>query len=148
MPDIMQAVERFFGEYEARFQRALEGEDDAEGTAYSFAACFVEANPQGVICGHNDDEFRAAIPQGNAFYRSIGTKSMRIGGLKITPIDERHAMVRVHWESRYEKLGRAPVAIDFDVVYLLQAGPDGRPRIFAYVVGDEQAVLREHGLLE
>jgi hypothetical protein len=46
-----------------------------------------------VNCGRNDEQFRAAIPQGNAFYRSIGTKSMKITGLEITPLDDFHTLI-------------------------------------------------------
>lgn len=141
-------IEAFFAAYAARFNAALADppHDDVEGTAAAFARFFVEASPLGVNGGPNNDAFRAMIPQGNAFYRAIGTKSMAIGGLEIQPIDDLHAMVRVHWDSRYAKPDGAEVAIPFDVVYFVQV-LDGAPRIFAYVTGDEQRVLREHGLL-
>jgi hypothetical protein len=38
------------------------------------------------------------------------------------------------------------VTIDFDVTYLLHL-ESGAPQIFAYVAGDEQGALREHGLV-
>jgi len=36
-------------------------------------------------------------------------------------------------------------AIDFDVHYLVQK-LDGDPKIFGWVSGDEQALLRKHGI--
>jgi hypothetical protein len=141
-------IEAFFAAYAARFNAALADppHDDVEGTAAAFARFFVEASPLGVNGGPNNEAFRAMIPQGNAFYRAIGTKSMAIRGLEIQPIDDLHAMVRVHWDSRYARPDGAEVAIPFDVVYFVQV-LDGTPRIFAYITGDEQRVLREHGLL-
>jgi hypothetical protein len=141
-------IEAFFAAYAARFNAALADppHDDVEGTAAAFARFFVEASPLGVNGGPNNDAFRAMIPQGNAFYRAIGTRSMAISGLEIQAIDDLHAMVRVHWDSRYAKPDGTEVAIPFDVVYLVQVSA-GTPRIFAYITGDEQRVLREHGLL-
>lgn len=38
------------------------------------------------------------------------------------------------------------MSIDFDVHYLVQL-LGGEPRVFAWVSGDEQALLREHGIV-
>lgn len=141
-------IEAFFDAYARRFNAALADPpvEDVDATAAAFATYFVEASPVGVLGGANDRRFHAMIPQGNAFYRSIGTKSMAVSRLAITEIDDLHAMVRVFWDSRYQKPDGSEVAIPFQVVYMLQV-LDGTPRIFAYVTGDEQRVLREHGLL-
>lgn len=149
MTDAAQAAIRaFFEAYARRFNAALAdpAQEDVEATADAFAKYFVEASPEGVMGGANDQKFRAMIPQGNAFYRSIGTQSMAIAGLAITPIDDLHAMVRVSWDSRYRKPDGAEVEIPFQVVYMVQLQGE-TPRIFAYVAGDEQGVLRQHGLL-
>jgi cytochrome c1 len=68
----------FFAAYETRTNSALQEkpEVDVEAVAGAFTDCFIEANPKGVICGKNDEEFRAAIPKGFDFYRSIGTQSV------------------------------------------------------------------------
>jgi hypothetical protein len=144
-PDPLDA---FFAEYAARVNRALADppEEDVEETAGAFARCFVEASPAGINCGQNDAGFREMIPKGYAFYRSIGTKSMTIIALTKTPLDERHTMVKVHWKALYSRPGGAELPIEFDVIYFLQAQDRG-PKIFAYVTGDEQQVLRDHGLL-
>jgi hypothetical protein len=148
MDDFTQLLQHFFAEYTARFNRALQepAQEDVEATAGAFADCFVEANPRGVNCGRNDEQFRAMIPQGNAFYRGIGTKAMQITRIEITSLDELHAMAKVYWDSRYEKQNGEEVQIEFDVIYLLQIR-DGVPRIFGYITGDEQAVLGAHGLI-
>jgi hypothetical protein len=118
---------------------------DIEGVADSFASSFIGANPSGVLCGKNDAEFHAAMSQGYAFYKAIGTKSMRVGSIDVTRLDEYHVMAKVHWDSRYAK-NDTEIRIEFDVIYFLQVTGD-KPRIFAYITGDEQKTLREHGLI-
>lgn len=148
-------LEQFFTEYEARMNRALEDppEVDVEATAAAFAHCFVEASPVGVLCGKNDELFREAIPKGLAFYRSIGTRRMHVRRLDTTPIDELHAMARVSWRATFVKEEGGPEkTVDFQVVYFLQKlggtrGLEGPPLIFAYITGDEEKALREHGLI-
>jgi len=146
--DMQSVLTAFFAEYAARFNRGL-GEapaEDVEAAAAAFADCFIGAGPGGVMCAKNDGAFRAQLPQGFAFYWGIGTQSMTIDGLDITPLDDLHAMVRVHWNSRYIKQDGSEVTIPFDVIYLLQIRK-GQPKIFAYITGDEMGVLKEHGLL-
>ncbi len=139
-------LEKFFMEYEARFNRAMAGTIDAEGTANAFASCFIEASPFGVNCGKNDDQFRIMIPKGYEFYRSIGTKSMKIISLDITSLDDFHSMAKVHWQAIYLKKDGSKESIDFDVIYFVQMISD-QLKIFAYITGDEQGVLRERGLI-
>ena len=148
MPSTDPRLAEFFAEYEARTNRALADPPrlDVEATAKAFADSFVGANPNGVMCGTNDAGLRDVISKGFEFYRSIGTKSMKIASLTTTPLDECHAMVRVHWEAFYKKKDGSDEVIDFDVIYLLQTTGDG-PKIFAYITGDEQKVYKERGLL-
>jgi len=143
-----RVVQEFFSDYEARFNRALgpTSEEDVEATAGAFAACFVAANPTGVYCGRNDQQFRAAIPQGNQYYRNIGMKSVHISAMELTELDQQHMLAKVFWDSFYEKPDGKPVEIAFAVIYLLQINGQ-QPRIFAYITGDEQLALQEHGLL-
>lgn len=135
----------FFEAYAARFAGALKGIDDVEDTAAAFADCFIGANPHGVMCGKNDDAFRRQIPRGNELYRSLGTSEMSVAGVDSSRLDDNHYMAKVFWHSVYRKAGRE-VVIDFSVIYLLQDIND-KLSIFAYITGDEQAVLKEHGLL-
>lgn len=141
-----QRLEDFFREYEARFNRAMAGSIETEATANAFASCFIGANPFGVNCGKNDDQFRTVIPKGYEFYRNIGTKSMKIVLLKITQLDDYHSMVKVNWQAIYSKKGGSEESIDFYVIYFVQAIKD-QLKIFAYITGDEQGVLRERGLI-
>jgi hypothetical protein len=149
MADWHTTLNAFFAAYENRFNQALADppQDDIDGTTAAFAECFIEASPRGVTCGKNDEWLRDAIPQGNAHYRSLGTQSMRVAGLEITPLDDLHAAVKVHWDSRYVRRSDGqPVRIEFDVTYLVQRRADG-PKIFAYLTGDEQQALQDHGLM-
>jgi hypothetical protein len=48
-------------------------------------------------------------------------------------------------ESIFARKGQTDVTIDFDVHYLVQKLA-GEPKIFGWVSGDEQEVLRKHGI--
>jgi hypothetical protein len=141
-------LETFFSSYQERFNQALGdlATDDVEGTASAFADFFVEASPVGVSGGKNDDEFRAMIPKGNAFYRSIGTQSMKIEAITITPLDDFHVQAKVSWHSEFKKKDGSKESIDFDVIYFLQI-LDGPPKIFAFITGDEQKAYKEKGIV-
>lgn len=137
----------FFAAYEQRFNTALHGETDVEGTASAFAPFFVEASPVGIHGGSNDSEFRKKIPQGMDYYRSIGTYSMEILSQDVTQLDDLHFMVKIHWKATYKNKDNSDLAIEFDVIYFLQLH-DGALKIFAYITGDEDKVMREHGLIQ
>jgi len=144
-PPTLQA---FFAAYATRMTSALADPPaiDIEATAAAFASCFVEASPNGVVCGKNDDQFRAVIPKGLEFYRSIGTRWMKIIGLAVTILDDHHAMAKVHWQAFFLRKDGSDELLDFDVIYLVQLLGD-QPKIFGYITGDEQKALREKRLL-
>lgn len=144
---VHSTIENFFKRYEANFNRALAtGVADVDSVVDSFAEHFIEASPLGVNAGSNDSTFREVIPKGWMFYKDIGIRSMTIRSTEITMLDELHAMVKVNWTSRYLKSDKTPGEITFDVIYFLQLRNEG-VKIFAYITGDEQKVLKEHGLL-
>lgn len=151
MSSVEQKLNRFFDDYAARMNGAL-GESpsvDVEEAAGQFADYFVEASPVGVSGGANGAEFRSMIPRGYEFYRKIGTQSMKITDRQITALDDFHWMVKVHWKAEYLTRAETREVIEFDVIYFLQYLNDDRtPKIFAYITGDEQRVLREHGLID
>jgi hypothetical protein len=148
MQEITGKIRDFFAQYEARVNRALEEtpDFDAKGTAEAFSDFFIAANPNGVACGKNDEKFQLQILHGYEFYRSIGTKSMKISRLTTTSLDEFHVQTKVRWQSNYEKRDGKGEKIDFDVIYLLQIIGE-KPKIFAYITGDEERDLRERGLI-
>lgn len=138
-------VKNFFASYETRFNNALSGKDEIEATANAFTSNFIEANPHGAYYGKNDKQFRQAIEEGYKYYRRLGMKEMSIRSLKTSQLDDYHYISKVLWHSVYLKENKS-VVIDFSVVYLLQ-DIDHTIRIFAYAPGDEQAALKEHGLI-
>jgi hypothetical protein len=145
----IRKINAFFEAYENRFNASLTtGKVDVKGTSESFAKCFIEASPLGVNCGKNNFILRFMIPRGYAFYKKIGTKSMKILSKEITPIDTFHSMVKVRWSSAYiRQSDGSPITIDFDVTYFLQHLKD-EMKIFAYVTGDEQKTLRDMELIK
>jgi hypothetical protein len=143
------AIRDFFAAYEKRFNESLNpaARPDVRGTTGAFADYFVGSSPRGVRGGKNGWFFRMTVPRGVRHYRRVGTRSMRIAALDISPLDALHAMAKVHWDSRYRRSKDGQeIAIEFDVFYFLTL-QSGAPRIFAFVTGDEEKALREHGLL-
>ena len=138
-------VRELFERYGRFFDQSLSGEIDMDEVASVYASAFIAASPAGVMTGKNDDQFKHAIEQGFAYYRSIGTKEMRIRDVRISPIDEHHCLAHVDWTAVYDRNDQPELAIDFAVHYLVQK-LDRDPKIFGWVAGDEQALLRKHGI--
>jgi hypothetical protein len=142
----IQQLNDFFHLYASRFNTALNGSADLEGTANSFSGSFIGANPLGVMCGNNSEDFRVALQQGYEFYKSIGINSMDIVSMETTILDDFHEMTKVHWRSNYTKNDNSKGSIGFENIYFTQT-KGAESKIFAYITGDERAVLKEHGLV-
>jgi hypothetical protein len=140
------AVRKLFERYESFFNRSLGGDMDMDEVASLYAPAFIGAAPAGVMTGKNDDQFKQVMAQGYAHYRAIGTKGMRIRNIRLSPIDEHHCMAHVAWTATYARKDQPDAAIDFDVHYFVQK-VDGEPKVFGWVSGDEQALLRQHGVV-
>lgn len=119
------------------------GMDEVAGL---YSTEFIAAGPMGVAAGRNEEAFRATMAQGYEHYRSIGTKEMRIRGVRLSPIDEMHCVAHVAWRAAYARKGRPDVTIDFEVHYLVQT-LDGVSKVFGWVAGDERALLEQHGIV-
>ncbi|CAM3248466.1 hypothetical protein SAMN04488021_13642 [Paracoccus aminovorans] len=141
-----ESVRQLFRRYEAFFNRSLAGDIDADELAALYAPEFIAASPAGVAAGRNDDQLRQAMAQGYAQYRKIGTQGMRITQLRLSPIDENHCLAHVGWTARYARADLPETVIDFEVHYLVQVLQD-QARVFGWVAGDEQALLRRHGIV-
>lgn len=139
-------IHDFFNAYEANFNRALAGDTSGvrQSIAASFASCFVETSPSGVNCGQNDEFFLTKISQGFAFYKNIGSRSMKITSKNIDKLDNYHSLVKVKWHYTAKKNNKE-LGIDFEIFYLLRS-TDDKVQIVAYITGDEQKALRENGL--
>jgi hypothetical protein len=140
------STRKLFERYERAFNAALHGDVDMNDVAGLYAADFIAASPAGVMTGKNDEQLKQVMAQGYARYRAIGTKEMRIRGLRISPMDEHHCVAHVAWRATYVRNDKPDVTIDFDVHYLVQQ-IGAEPKVFGWVSGDEQAVLKEHGII-
>jgi hypothetical protein len=140
------SVRSFFERYERFFNQSLAGDMDVDEVDSLYASAFIAASPAGVMVGKNDDQLKKVMVQGYAHYRMIGTKEMRIRSIRLSPIDEHHCVAHVAWTATYARQDQADVAIDFDVHYFVQQ-LDGEPKVFGWVSGDEQALLKQHGII-
>ncbi len=140
------AVRDLFQRYQRFFNRALFGDLDMAEAASFYAAAFIAASPAGITTGMNDDQLQEIMKQGYARYRSTGTKEMQLRDLHLSPMDDHHCVAHVAWTAIYARPDAPDIAIDFDVHYLVQK-LNGEPKIFCWVSGDEQAVLKEHGIV-
>lgn len=140
------SVRKLFERYERSFNQALAGDIDMDEVASLYASDFIAATPAGVMTGKNDDQLKHVMALGYARYRAMGTKDMRIRDVRLSPIDEHHCIAHVAWTATYAREDQPDLAIDFDVHYLVQA-LDGEPKVFGWVSGDEQALLRKHGII-
>ena len=140
------AVRTLFERYERLFNQALAGDADMDEVASLYASEFIAASPAGVMTGKNDDRLRQVMAQGYAHYRAIGTRGMRIRDVRLSAIDEHHVLAHVAWTATYARADRPDVAIDFEVHYLVQKLAE-EAKVFGWVSGDEQALLRKHGIV-
>ena len=139
-------VNELFERYQEFFRKALMNKVDMEQVASSYASAFIAASPAGVSVGQNDEQLKQTMQLGFEYYRQIGTKDMRLRNVRIAPIDERHCLAHVAWTATYERANDSDVSIDFEVHYFVQQ-LKGTPKIFGWVSGDEQAVLKQHGII-
>jgi hypothetical protein len=139
-------VRKLFERYEKSFEKSLGGDADMDEIASFYASEFIAASPAGIRAGKNDEQLRKVMAQGHTHYRAIGTKEMRMRGMRISPMDEHHCVAHVAWTATYARKDQPDVSIEFDVHYLVQE-LDGQPKIFGWISGDEQAVLKKHGLI-
>lgn len=140
------SVRELFARYESFFNRSLGGSMDMDEIGSLYASDFIAASPAGVMSGKNDVRFKQAMEQGYARYRAMGTKEMRIREIRLSSIDELHCVAHVSWIAIYARKDQPDIAIDFDVHYLVQK-LDEEPKVFGWVSGDEQALLRQQGII-
>ncbi len=137
----------FFRGYCHQFNEALAGRPDQAAIAQCFAPSFVASTADGgVIGGKNDKTFLKTLAQGHERYRSTGLQSMQVLRVDATPLDRAHALSRVRWRAVYSNDKVTDEAVDFEVTYLTSE-IDGEPKIFAWISGDEERLLKERGVL-
>lgn len=134
-----------FARYQRLFEKGLSGDIDAREAAAFYAPAFIAASPAGVFTGKNDDALLQVMKEGYVRYRQTGMKSVQLGNIRLSVIDDRHCVAHVGWTASYARHGQPDVAIEFEVHYLIQK-LNGEPKIFGWVSGDEQELLRQHGI--
>jgi hypothetical protein len=112
-----------------------------------YAPEFIAASPAGVMAGKNGGHLRDAMAQGYARYRAMGTRAMQLRQVRTSPMDAHHCVAHVAWTATYARPSQPDVAIDFEVHYLVQQLDGAPPQVFGWVSGDEQALLRQHGIV-
>lgn len=141
-----RAVRQLFSRYQAVTTQALRGVTDGDEIASLYAAEMIAASPQGVRGVRNDAQMHEAMTQAHARWREIGTREMRILDLHLTAVDAAHVIARARWRATYARDDLPQTVIVFDVHYLVQV-LDGTARVFGWITGDEEAVLRQHGVI-
>jgi hypothetical protein len=111
-----------------------------------YASEFIAASPAGVMTGKNDDQLKQVMAEAYERYRAIGTKEMRLRSVNLSPIDDHHCLAHVGWTAIYARENQQGVTIDFEVHYFVQK-LDAEPKVFGWVSGDEQALLKKHGII-
>ena len=119
---------------------------DPNELASLYASEFIGAGPAGVRAGKNDEEFKQVMAGGYEHYRAIGTKRMMMRAIRLSSIDKHHCVAHVSWAATYALEDRPVIEIDFEVHYFVQM-LEGTPRVFGWVSGDEQELLRKHGIM-
>jgi hypothetical protein len=140
------SVRTFFERYERFANASLGGDTDMDEVAALYASEFIAASPAGVMTGKNDDQLKQVMAQGYARYRAIGTKEMRIRDVRLSPMDDHHCVAHVDWTATYTRKHQPDIEVNFDVHYFVQK-LDGEPKVFGWVSGDEEALLRKHGII-
>lgn len=143
MESVIQAL---FARYERFFNQSLAGQPDSGEMAALYASEFIAASPLGIMAGKNDERFGETMVQGYEHYRQIGTREMRISHVRLSPIDALHCVAHVAWTATYARDDLPETSIDFEVHYLVQVR-EGEAKVFGWVSGDEEALLKERGIV-
>lgn len=142
-----EQIRVFFAQYERLFNDALGGEANLDQLSRFYSDEFIAAGPNGVRTGKNDDQLKKVMAQGYEHYRAIGTKSMHVRHVSCHDIDRGHCVARVEWTAGYESAHGKRIDVDFEVHYLIEMR-GVEPRIFGWVAGDEESLLREKGIID
>jgi hypothetical protein len=140
------SIPAFFESYAQLLNRALSGEDVFSLIEDRFAPQFIAAGPDSLATGKPGAAFRSLLQRSYRFYRQLGAKKVTSRKVETTQIDPGHALAKVFYCSDYQKKDGGHVAIEFNVTYLMDL-TGARPKIFAFVSGDEMELYRKHGLI-
>ena len=139
-------AETLFARYQRFFMQSLAGHIDPAEIDALYAPEFIAASPAGVRTGRRDADFAAQMAAMQEHYRAIGTQAMELRHVRVTPIDGLHGVAHVGWRAIYARDDLPETAIDFEVHYLIQM-QDGAAKVFGWISGDEEAALRDSGVI-
>jgi len=120
---------------------------DVDRVSRQYAACYVEAGPRGPVCIRNDETFRQALREKQAFMDGIGFRAVRAENVEDSRLDQNYSMVKVHWRMEFEGRRGQRIDAEFDNTYFVRhEGYDAR--IVCYIAHqDEEETMRGLGLL-
>lgn len=146
IPPMQDEVNDLFKRYERLTNEALANEPDLDALGNLYTDEFIASAPGGVRTGQKDDEFEKMLTSGFAYNREIGTQRMNVTDVKLEPIDDMHALANVDWRATYD-IEETTKNIEFTNAYLVRV-ENGEAKVFGWITGDEQAELREHGIID
>ena len=140
------SARKLFERYERFFNKSLRGPLAAADAPSLLASASLAAPPAWLMTGQHAVHSKQVMSKVYAPYRMLVTKEMRIRTPRLSPIDEHHCVAHVAWTATFARKRQPDVAIDFDVHYFVQR-LDGTSKVFGWASGDEQALLKEHGIV-
>lgn len=135
-----------FVRYADALNRSLTSSDEIDTIRSFYAETSLALGQDGSMKAASNEELGAILAHVHEFYIRIRVQSMAVERAEVTELAPRHHRVQVHFVARYLLRGDE-VAIPFSVTYLCQEREDG-PKIFAFIAGDETALLRQHGIID
>ena len=140
-------VSGFMAEYAGRMNAGVrDGRVDAPLLAGCFAADFIGASSGGVMAGRNEG-LAEVIAGGTEAYRRMGGLAFVAEHIDTQELAPNSFMTTVSWRFDYRRPADGQLgSITFTNRYLISTAQGG-PVIFAWITPDEQAALREHGLV-
>lgn len=147
MASTTDEITNFMANYAERTNDGIRGATvDSAFLAGCFAADFIGASPAGVMAGKNQGlaEFLA---KGIDAYREMGGTAFVAESIDTQELAPNSFVATIGWRFDYRrpKDGKTG-SVRFTNRYFVTSAM-GSPKIFAWITPDEQAALREHGLV-
>lgn len=142
MEQVSDIVKTFFKDFE---QASNTFEQDI--LASQMSDPFMAADPNGGIQVTKKEDFLAGIAKRQAFFHSIGFKSVTIIPLSETQLDIHYVMVKAHTQMRFEKTPGQSIDLHNDATYILFIQDNTAKIVFHLTHEDLLKILQEHNLL-
>ena len=143
-PDDIRA---FMADYAAHMDEGTRtGQTDGIFLADCFASDFIGASPIGVMAARNEG-LADILSKGIEAYRQMGGTAFVAERIDVEELAPNSFMATVAWRFDYRRPKDGQTgSIGFANRYFISTAT-GSPKIFAWITPDEQAALREHGLV-